>query len=385
MNLVTAVTNANEIVKRQQVEEDKLNELYRERAKIMEIVNAERGVGEQQTEVELAQIAALRKQEEMLLTQQQKGLDLKLEIAVAELDVADAIHTKNEMGDEATAREDLAIKQAELRLRTLKNEQATSKDVTLELANVQKNLASAVNTSTQATQAYISAEQARQKIDTAIGKQRTAFNEAEIDTTEEQLELASARLAVQSAMAFASDRGVTDEAREALAQTLGISQSGVSDIFRDLGITDAFMQVQMFKDFERNNTGSRNNNGNDDNSSSGAGDRANETGIGDDSTLIGGGGGNSLFNSPTIQTASGINLSSTENLALSSVAKNVLPMLDSFDQSALRSSSVNQFLGGTTPNVVVNIDPSLDAEARIDKQMADINNRLQTGNRFRVL
>jgi hypothetical protein len=60
-------------------------------------------------------------------------------------------------------------------------------------------------------------------------------------------------------------------------------------------------------------------------------------------------------------------------------------MLDSFDQSALRSSSVNQFLGGTTPNVVVNIDPSLDAEARIDKQMADINNRLQTGNRFRVL
>jgi len=385
MNLVTAVTNANEIVKRQQVEEDKLNELYRERAKIMEIVNAERGVGEQQTEVELAQIAALRKQEEMLLTQQQKGLDLKLEIAVAELDVADAIHTKNEMGDEATAREDLAIKQAELRLRTLKNEQATSKDVTLELANVQKNLASAVNTSTQATQAYISAEQARQKIDTAIGKQRTAFNEAEIDTTEEQLELASARLAVQSAMAFASDKGVTDEAREALAQTLGISQSGVSDIFRDLGITDAFMQVQMFKDFERNNTGSRNNNGNDDNSSTGAGDRAAETGIGDDSSLIGGGGGNSLFNSPTIQTASGINLSSTENLALSSVAKNVLPMLDSFDQSALRSSSVNQFLGGTTPNVVVNIDPSLDAEARIDKQMADINNRLQTGNRFRVL
>jgi hypothetical protein len=382
MNLVSAVTNANEIVKRQQVEEDKLNQLYRERAKIMEILNAERGVGEEQTEVELAQIAALRKQEEMLLTQQQKGLDLKLEIAVAELDVADAIHTKSEMGDEATAREDLAIKQAELRLRTLKNEQATSKDVTIELANVQKNLASAVTQSTQATQAYISAERARQKIDEAIGKQRTAFNEAAIDTTEEQLELASARLAVQSAMAFASDRGVTKEARAALAQTLGIDNAGVTKIFQDLGITDAFMQAEIFKrDFQHlEQAGNRGR----DNESSGAGDRAAETGIGDDSSLIGGGGG-AFLNSPTIRTDSGINLTTTENLALSSVAKNVLPMLDSFDQSALRSSAVNQFLGGSTPNVVVNIDPSLDAEARIDKQMADINNRLQTGNRFRVL
>jgi hypothetical protein len=59
-------------------------------------------------------------------------------------------------------------------------------------------------------------------------------------------------------------------------------------------------------------------------------------------------------------------------------------MLGSFDQTALRSSAVQDRIGGT-PNVVVNIDPSLDAEARIDKQMADINNRLQTGNRFRVL
>jgi hypothetical protein len=383
MNLVTAVTNANEIVKRQQVEEDKLNELYRERAKIMEIVNAERGVGEQQTEVELAQIAALRKQEEMLLTQQQKGLDLKLEIAVAELDVADAIHTKNEMGDEATAREDLAIKQAELRLRTLKNEQATSKDVTLELANVQKNLASAVATSTQATQAYISAEQARQKIDAAIGKQRTAFNEAEIDTTEEQLELASARLAVQSAMAFAEDRGVSSEARKALAETLGITDAGVSKIFKDLGITDTFMQAQLnmqtFKQFERQNAGGNNSGSGDD--SSGAGDRPPETGI----DKIGGSGG-AFLNRPTVQTDSGINLTTTENLALSSAAKNILPMLDSFDQSALRSSAVNQFLGGnSTPNVIVNIDPSLDAEARIDKQLADINDRLQNGNRFRVL
>ena len=381
MNLVTAVTNANEIVKRQQVEEDKLNELYRERAKIMEILNAERGVGEQQTEVELAQIAALRKQEEMLLTQQQKGLDLKLEIAVAELDVADAIHTKNEMGDEATAREDLAIKQAELRLRTLKNEQATSKDVTLELANVQKNLASAVTTSTQATQAYISAEQARQKIDAAIGKQRTAFNEAEIDTTEEQLELASARLAVQSAMAFANDRGVMGEARAALAQTLGINQNSVSDIFKDLGITDSFMQAQMFRNFEndfRDNPPPQPAGGDD---SSGVGDRPPETGI----DKIGAGGG-AFLNRPTVQTDSGINLTTTENLALSSAAKNILPMLDSFDQSALRSSAVNQFLGGnSTPNVIVNIDPSLDAEARIDKQLADINDRLQNGNRFRVL
>jgi len=173
------------------------------------------------------------------------------------------------------------------------------------------------------------------------------------------------------------------EAREALGQTLGISQNGVSDIFRDLGITDSFMQAQMFRNFEndfRDNPPPLS----DGSSSSGAGDRAAETGIGDDSSLIGGGGG-AFLNSPTIQTDSGINLTSTENLALSKVGKDLLPMLDSFDQSALRSSAVNQFLGGSTPNVVVNIDPSLDAEARIDKQMADINNRLQTGNRFRVL
>ena len=382
MNLVTAVANANEIVKRQQVEEDKLNQLYRERAKIMEILNAERGVGEEQTDVELAQIASLRKQEEMLLTQQKKGLDLKLEIAVAELDVADAIHTKSEMGDEATAREDLAIKQAELRVRTLKHEEATSKDVTIQLANVQKNLSDAVINSTQATQAYITAEKARQKIDAAIGKQRTAFNEAEIDTTEEQLELASARLAVQSAMAFANDRGVMGEARAALAQTLGISQNGVSDIFRDLGITDAFMQAQMFRNFENDFRDSPPPSAPPSDDSSGAGDRAPETGIEDFTPLTsasGGGGGNSFF-SPAPTNG----LTNIENNALSDIAKNVLPMLDSFDQAALKASAVQQFIGGT-PSVTVNIDPALDAEARIDKQLASINDRLQTGNRFRVL
>ena len=382
MQLVTAVTNANDIVKRQQVEEDKLNKLYRERAKIMEIINAEQGIGEQQTDVELAQISKLQKQEEMLLDQQKKGKDLKLEIAVAELDVADAIATKAEKGDEASAREDLQIKQAELRLAQLKDQQANSKDVTIELASVQQNLAQAVENSTKATQAYISAEKAREKIDAAISKQRTAFDEAAIDTTEEQLELASARLAVQSAMAFANDRGVSSEARAALAETLGMSDAGVSQIFKDLGITDAFMQAQIdtqkFREFERNNTGGNNNNSNDD--SSGAGNRPLPPAKIE--SIIGGTSGAAAA-SARITTSNGLNLSAIENVALSQAAKSVLPMLDSFDQSALRSSAVNQFTAA--PVVNVTIDPTLDAEAKIDKQLASINDRLQTGNRFRVL
>jgi len=141
----------------------------------------------------------------------------------------------------------------------------------------------------------------------------------------------------------------------------------------------AQLNMQTFKQFERQNAGGNNSGSGDD--SSGAGDRPPETGI----DKIGGSGG-AFLNRPTVQTDSGINLTTTENLALSSAAKNILPMLDSFDQSALRSSAVNQFLGGnSTPNVIVNIDPSLDAEARIDKQLADINDRLQNGNRFRVL
>ena len=382
MQLVTAVTNANDIVKRQQVEEDKLNKLYRERAKIMEIINAEQGIGEQQTDVELAQISKLQKQEEMLLDQQKKGKDLKLEIAVAELDVADAIATKAEKGDEASAREDLQIKQAELRLLQLKDQQANSKDVTIELASVQQNLAQAVENSTKATQAYISAEKAREKIDAAISKQRTAFDEAAIDTTEEQLELASARLAVQSAMAFANDRGVSSEARAALAETLGMSDAGVSQIFKDLGITDAFMQAQIdtqkFREFERNNTGGNNNNDNDD--SSGAGNRP--TPPAKIESIISSTSGAAAA-SARITTSNGLNLSAIENAALSQAAKRVLPMLDSFDQSALRSSAVTQFTAA--PVVNVTIDPTLDAEAKIDKQLASINDRLQTGNRFRVL
>jgi len=393
LNLVNAVQAVMDIEGRQAAEQEKLNKLYSKRAELMKIINEEAGKGEIQTAVELAQIAELRAKEKALLDQQQKGLDLKLEIASAELDLADAIAQRDEKGEEADARDDLSIKQANLKLQELKNRQATSKDVTIELAQVQDNLSKAIENSTMATQAYMTATQQLNNLDTQIATQRIARDEAAIDTDAERLELASAKLQLEQASLTAQDKNVMSEARSTLARVLGLDTAGVNALFKSLGLdTTAFERISNIKPFTSMLTDedkqflggdddSSNDSGNDD-SSSGDNDKPKPP-VKDDTKISALTGSSSL--SSGTATVNGITLTSFENAALSDTAKKILPMLDSFDQAALRASAVNQFMN--TPSTVVNvtIDPTLDAEAKVDKTLQQINDRIQVNNRFRVV
>jgi len=386
LNLVNAVQAVMDIEGRQAAEQEKLNKLYSKRAELMKIINEEAGKGEIQTAVELAQIAELQAKEKSLLDQQQKGLDLKLEIASAELDLADAIAARDEKGEEADARDDLSIKQANLKLQELKNRQATSKDVTIELAQVQDNLAKAIENSTMATQAYMTATQQLNNLDTQIATQTVARNEAAIDTDAERLELASAKLQLEQASLTAQDKNVMSEARSTLARVLGLDTAGVNALFKSLGLdTTAFERISNIKPFTSMLTDEDKQflgGNNDDDSSSGAGDRPEPPSKQPESQIMALGGANL---SSGMAKVNGINLTAMENVALSNTAKNLLPMLDSFDQAALRASAVNQFMN--TPSTVVNvtIDPTLDAEAKVDKTLQQINDRIQVNNRFRVV
>jgi len=396
LGLVNAIQNVMEIEGRQAAEQEKLNKLYAKRAELQKIINEEAGKGEVQTALELAQISKLKKEEEGLLKQQQDGLDLKLEIASAELDLADAIMQRDEKGEEADARDELNIKQQKFRLEELKNRQATSKDVTIELANVQQNLADAITNSTMSTRAYMQASEQMKKLDSEIATQAVARNEAAIDTDAERLELTEAKLSMEAALLTAQDRAVMGEARSTLARVLGLDTAGINALFKSLGLdTSAFDRISNIKPFSSmltdedkkflddnssNDSGGGGGN-NDDNSSndSGGGDRLkteNDTKI---KSLLGG-----ANLSSGMANANGINLTSIENAALSNTAKNLLPMLDLADQAALRSSAVQQFLAPTVENKIY-IDSSLDAEARADRNMKEINDRLQVNNRFRVI
>ena len=186
LNLVNAVQRVTEIQSRETVEQEKLNKLLAERTKLQKIFNEEQGKGEVQTEAELAQIEKLRAKEAALIKQQNEGLDLALDIAGAELDLADAKQARAEKGEKADARDDLSVRQAEHRLKSLRDEQANSKDVTIELAQVQESLQSAIDNSTKATQAFITAERGLERLDTQIAAQRQKTNDAAIDTTAEQ-------------------------------------------------------------------------------------------------------------------------------------------------------------------------------------------------------
>ena len=386
LGLVNAIQNVMEIEGRQAAEQEKLNKLYAKRAELQKIINEEAGKGEVQTALELAQISKLKKEEEALLKQQQNGLDLKLEIASAELDLADAIASRDEKGEEADARDELNIKQQQLRLTELKNRQATSKDVTIELANVQQNLADAITNSTMSTRAYMQASEQMKKLDSEIATQRVATSEAAIDTDAERLELTEAKLSMEAALLTAQDRGVMDEARSTLKRVMGLNNSEINALFSAMGLdlsafdrfgsyseSDAFRSQLLAED--------RKNLGNNDDSSSGAGNRANPEPSKPESKVLALGGANL---SSGVANVNGINLTSIENAALSDTAKNLLPMLDLADQAALRSSAVTQFLAPTVKNEIY-IDSSLDAEARAKRNMDEINDRLQVNNRFRVI
>jgi hypothetical protein len=381
LGLVNAIQNVMEIEGRQAAEQEKLNKLYAKRAELQKIINEEAGKGEVQTAVELAQISKLKKEEEALLQQQQNGLNLKLEIAAAELDLADAEAERDEKGEEADARDRLRVKQQQLRVQELRNRQATSKDVTIELANVQQNLADAIANSTMATRAYMQASEQMKKLDAEIATQTVARNEAAIDTDAERLELTEARLSMEAALLTAQDRGVMDEARSTLKRVMGLNNSEINALFSAMGLDlSAFDRFGTYSqsDAFKTQVEQMANKDTDKDSSSGAGNRAEPP----ETKILATTGGASL--SKGMAQVNGINLTSLENVALSDSAKNLLPMLDLADQAGLRASAVNQFLQPQTI-VNVNVDPTLDAEAKVDRSLQAINDRLQVNNRFRVI
>ena len=373
LNLVTAIKKVTEIQGREAAEQEKLNKLYAQRADLQKILNEEAGKGEEQTAAELAMIAKLKREHEGLLTQQQKGLDLKLEIASAELDLEDAIMSRDEKGEEADARDDLSIKQSRQRLDDLRHQQATSKDVTIELAQAQENLDTAITNSTMATGKYIAAQQGMERLNTRITDQARKRDEAAIDTDAERLELTEAKLALEAATITAQDKGIMKEARSTLARVMGLNSQGVDDLFKSLGLDlGSFGRLASARPFEQML-------GSDaqflpprPNPEEDLPDTETETTIPNltdfGKSQIGGGGlGGNVFSNSGIGNKVFGNWSDSD-----------------FDLGNSNSTAA-RYLKERDTIVNVIVDPALDAQTRIDKQLADINDRLQTGSRFRVL
>lgn len=373
LNLVNAVQRVTEIQSRETVEQEKLNKLLEQRTKLQKIFNEEQGKGEVQTEAELAQIEKLRAKEAALIKQQNEGLDLALDIAGAELDLADAKAARAEKGEKADARDDLSVRQAEHRLKSLRDEQANSKDVTIELAQVQESLQSAIDNSTKATQAFITAERGLERLDTQIAAQREKTNDAAIDTTAEQLELAEAKLAMEAALLTAQDKNVLKESRATLSRVLGLDTAGVNKLFEDLGLdTSAFKKItgkgkenipfdpQTEQAINKNNKNSGNKS-----------DKEAQT----ETTTT---------NTESIIDFMNRNLGGAGGATLGHSGKAIVD--DSMFDLGNANSVASQFLKERNETIVnVNIEPSLDAEARVDKTMNDINDRIQVRNRFRAL
>lgn len=371
LNLVNAIQKVTEIQSREAVEQEKLNKLYAQRAELQKIINEEAGKGEEQTAVELAQIDKLKKQEQALLTQQQKGLDLKLEIASAELDLEDAIASRDEKGEEADARDELSIKQARNRLAQLKEQQATSKDVTIELANVQQNLQDAISNSTLATQRFINAQSGLERLNTRISEQTQKRNEAAIDTEGERLELTEAKLQLEAATITAQDRGIMSEARKTLGRVMGLDTAGVNALFQSLGLDlGSFGRVSSAKPFRQMLT-------DEDAGFLPPADPPPDPPLKEkkpdtESTLP---NFADFVNQPIGGSLGGVNLSN--------------PIKTFIDDSSFDlgnpNSAASRFLKERETVINISVDPILDAEVKTQKQMDDFNSRLQVNNRFRVL
>lgn len=366
---LNATMQLNELLKEEGVEQEKLNTLLAKRAEIQKLVNKHKGVGEEQTELELAQIAKLRAQEAKLLEQKQKGIDLRLEIASAELDLQDAIVAKDEKGEEADARDELRVKQQRLRLEQLKAEQDTSKDVTIELASVQQNLNDAIKQSTMASQEFLQAEKALALVNKDIEKQQTSLAEARITTDENQLELAQAKLAVENARAVVMDKNMMHEARKSLMGIMGMSGKEVDDFLRGMGINieriikpieDMDFGEEIFDKAEK--------------------ETKKEKKPDTETTTT----NNNLFTQELNKRLAGSGSGASLGFGGSQILGD--HSFDLGDRNSVASRVLDN-IKSTQPstNVVVNIDPTLDAEAKIDKQLADINDRLNVGRRFKVL
>ena len=375
LNLVNAIQRVTEIQGREAAEQEKLNKLIRERTELQKILNEEAGKGEQQTAVELAQIEQLRSQEAKLLKQQRDGLDLKLEIASAELDLEDAILSRDEKGEEADARDDLNIKQQRARLEDLKNQQATSKDVTIELAQTQANLQNAIEQSTMATQKFMQAQTALDRINVRVTAQQRKRDEAAIDTDAERLELTEAKLALEAATLTAQDKNVMKEARATLARVMGLDTRGINDLFASLGLdlgsfgrirnTKPFRQMLLPDDQQFLPPQPPPNNDEQDSPPTDT-STDNTPSLLDfiDNARTGGGGLN------------GVTLSSQIGSAL---------VDDSMFDLGNPNSAASRFRRERDTIINVVVDSALDAEVKTQKQMDDFNSRLQVNNRFRVL
>lgn len=370
---LNATMELNDLLKEEGVEQEKLNTLLAKRAEIQKLVNKHKGVGEVQTEVELAQIAKLRAQEAKLLEQKQKGIDLRLEIAGAELDLQDAIVAKDEKGEEADARDELRIKQQRLRLEQLKAEQDNSKDVTIELAQVQQNLSDAIKQSTMASQEFLQAEKALGLVNKDIAKQEIALADARITTDENQLELAQAKLAVENARALIMDKNMMHEARKSLMGIMGMSGKEIDDFLAGMGINvNRVIKPLADADFGENfDTKS-------------FFKKETETDKPDTETTTT--NGDNLFTKELNKTFSGGGGFGGASIGFGGSGFLGDHSFDLGNRNSVASRVLDNFnKGQSSTNVVVNIDPTLDAEAKVDKQLADFNDRLNVGRRFKVL
>jgi hypothetical protein len=373
LNLVNAIQRVTEIQGREAAEQEKLNKLIRERTELQKILNEEAGKGEQQTAVELAQIEQLRSQEAKLLKQQRDGLDLKLEIASAELDLEDAILSRDEKGEEADARDDLNIKQQRARLEELKNQQATSKDVTIELAQTQANLQNAIEQSTMATQKFMQAQTALDRINVRVTAQQRKRDEAAIDTDAERLELTEAKLALEAATLTAQDRNVMKEARATLARVMGLDTRGINDLFASLGLdlgsfgrirdTKPFRQMLLPDDKQFLPEPPPNN---DEQDTPPPPVTPTTPSLKDflEDVAKGGGGVNAITFG-------------------SQIGSKIID--DSAFDLGNPNSAASRFRRERDTIINVVVDSALDAEVKTQKQMDDFYSRLQVNNRFRVL
>lgn len=371
---ISASMAVNEILNAETVAQEKLNKLIGERTKLQTILNQERGKGEEQTEVELAQIAKLQAKERDLLSQQQKGVDLKLEIASAELDLADAIMERDEKGEEADARDDLRIKQQELRLKDLQAQQANGKDVTIELAGVQEQLANAIAQSTEATQDYITAERQMKALQAEIKKAEADVSDARISNSENQMELAMARMNLEMATATVTDKNLLQQAKLTLARILNLSSTEANQFLKDLGIDEGAIRAMV------NTAPTRKVEFDPETQQALLEDQKNtkkeDTEDQTDTTLpnlVDFAQGNNRF-------GGGI------SLANAGFGQSVRFDDSSFDLGD-PNSIASQFLKSRNnePTVIVQVDSAIADEIKIEKQLKQINDRLQLGARFSVL
>ena len=229
-----------------------------------------------------------------------------------------------------------------------------------------------------ATQKFINAQSGLERLNTRISEQTQKRNEAAIDTEAERLELTEAKLALEAATITAQDRGIMSEARKTLGRIMGLDTAGVNALFQSLGLDlGSFGRVSNAKPFRQmlppEDRGflppaepppdpPQEEKKPDTESSTVNPDLSFKKFIEDAKT---GGGG---FNGVTFSSQIGSNI-----------------VDDSIFDLGNPNSAASRFLQARDTNIIINVDPAVDAEIKTQKAMDDFNSKLQVNNRFRVL